>query len=72
MDGRDIARVVQRTIALAGVEGNFAGHNLRVGFVTSAALKKVPEVDIMRIMGHRSTTVLRGMLGARRYSTTHR
>jgi integrase len=60
MDGRDIARVVQRTTALAGVEGDFAGHSLRAGFVTAAAQKKVPEVDIMRVTGHRSTAVLRG------------
>ncbi len=60
MDGRDIARVVQRTIALAGVDGNFGGHSLRAGFVTAAAQKKIPEVDIMRVTGHRSVTVLRG------------
>lgn len=60
MDGRDIARVVQRTIALAGVAGDFGGHSLRAGFVTAAAQKKVPEVDIMRVTGHRSTAVLRG------------
>lgn len=31
MNSRDIARVVQRTMKLAGVEGDFAGHSLRVG-----------------------------------------
>ncbi len=46
MDGRDIARVVQRAIALPGVEGDFAGHSLRAGFVTAASQKKVPKVDI--------------------------
>jgi integrase len=60
MDGRDIARVVQRAITLAGVEGDFGGHSLRAGFVTAAAQKKVPEVDIMRVTGHRSSAVLRG------------
>jgi hypothetical protein len=60
MDGHDIARVIQRTIALAGVEGDFAGHSLRAGFVTAAAQKKVSEVNIMRVTGHRSTAVLRG------------
>ena len=39
MDGRDIARVVQRAIALPGVEGDFAGHSLRAGFVTAASQK---------------------------------
>jgi len=60
MDGRDIARLVQRTIKLAGIDGDFAGHGLRAGFVTAAAQKKVPEVDIMRVTGHRSSAVLRG------------
>ena len=62
MDGRDIARLVQRTIKLAGIDGDFAGHGLRAGFVTAAAQKKVPEVDIMRVTGHRSTAVLQGYL----------
>jgi len=42
MDGRDIARVVQRTIALAGVEGDFGGHSLGAGFVTAAAQRRCP------------------------------
>ncbi len=60
ISGRDVARIVQRAIASADVEGDFAGHGLRAGFVTAAAQKKVPEVDIMRVTGHRSTAVLRG------------
>jgi len=45
-------------IALAGVESD-AGHGLRAWFVTAAAQKKLAEVDIMRVSGHRSTAVLR-------------
>jgi hypothetical protein len=51
---------VRRTIALAGVKGDFAGHSQRAGIFTAAAQKKVPEVDIMRITGYRSTAVSRG------------
>ncbi len=60
IDGRDVARILQHAITLAGVEGDFAAHSLRAGFVTSAAQKKIPEVDIMRVTGHRSVAVLRG------------
>ena len=58
--GRDVARIVQRLVAAAGLEGDFAAHSLRAGFVTSAARKKVPEIDIARVTGHRSFEVLRG------------
>jgi len=34
--------------------------SLHVGFVTAPAQKKVPEVDIIRVAGHRSTAVGRG------------
>ncbi len=60
IDGRDVARILQFAIALAGLDGDFAAHSLRAGFVTSAAQKKIPEVDIMRVTGHRSVAVLRG------------
>ena len=58
--GRDVARIVQRLAAAAGLDGDFAAHSLRAGFVTSAARKKVPEIDIARVTGHRSFEVLRG------------
>ncbi len=40
--------------------GDFGAHSLRAGFVTSAARKKAPEVDIQRVTGHRSVATLRG------------
>ena len=58
--GRDVARIVQRLTAAARLDGDFAAHSLRAGFVTSAARKKVPEIDIARVTGHRSFEVLRG------------
>jgi integrase len=59
IDGRDVARIVQRAVTRAGLAGDFAAHSLRAGFVTSAAQKKIPEVDIQRVTGHRSVAVLR-------------
>jgi hypothetical protein len=57
---------------ITGVDGDFAGHRLRARFVTAAAQKKVPKVDIMRVTGHRSTVVLRDISAARHYLKTHR
>jgi integrase len=53
----DVARL---TLA-AGIEGDFAAHSLRAGFITSAAATKgVSEADIQRVSGHRSVAILRG------------
>ncbi len=55
-----IARLVQRVTRAAGIEGDFAGHSLRAGFVTSAAEKRVPDRDIARVTGHRPGKTLSG------------
>ncbi len=59
IDPKDVARLVQRVVRNARLKGDFAAHSLRAGFVTSAAQKKVPEVDIQRVTGHRSVATLR-------------
>jgi len=59
IDPKDVARLVQRVARNAHLEGDFAAHSLRAGFVTSAAQKKIPEVDIQRVTGHRSIATLR-------------
>jgi integrase len=41
---------------------DFAGHSLRAGFVTSAALRNAPEEAIALQTGHRSIVVLRGYI----------
>ncbi|MGH7709436.1 MAG: site-specific integrase [Vulcanimicrobiaceae bacterium] len=60
IDGRDVGRIVQHATLAAGIEGDFSAHSLRAGFITAAAEKKIPEVDIARVTGHRSVAVLRG------------
>ncbi len=57
ISGRDVARIVQRYAR--SLAGDFSAHSLRAGFVLSAAQKKVPEVDIMRVTGHGSVAILR-------------
>ena len=59
IDPKDVARLVQRVVRNAHLDGDFAAHSLRAGFVTSAAQKHVPEVDIQRVTGHRSVATLR-------------
>jgi integrase len=57
----DVARLVKRLTVAAGIEGDFAAHSLRAGFITSAAATKgISEADIQRVSGHRSVAILRG------------
>jgi site-specific recombinase XerD len=60
IDGRDVARLVQRVARRAGIDGDFAAHSLRAGFVTSGAARGVPEASLQAVTGHRSTAILRG------------
>jgi integrase len=61
IDPDDVARLVKRLTVAAGIEGRFAGHSLRAGFITTAASTKgVSEADIQRVSGHRSVAILRG------------
>ena len=58
LDPGDVARIVRRRCAAAGVGGNFAGHSLRRGFITNAAKKKIPIESIKRVTGQRSTGIV--------------
>ncbi len=60
IDGRDVARLVQRLTARARLEGDFAAHSLRAGFVTSGAERGIAEASLQNVTGHRSTAILRG------------
>jgi integrase len=60
IDARDVARVLQRAAARAGIAGDFAAHSLRAGFITAAAAAHVSEIDIARVSGHKSADILRG------------
>ncbi len=58
LDAGDVARVVRRRAEAAGVEGDFAGHSLRRGFITNAAKKKIPIENIKRVTGQRSNAIV--------------
>lgn len=56
----DVARIVKRHCKTAGIDPKeYAGHSLRAGFVTAAALAGVQERIIAEQTGHESMRVLR-------------
>lgn len=62
INGRDVANLIQRLARRARLEGDFSGHSLRAGFVTSAAAAHVSLDNIMRTTRHRSLAVVQGYI----------
>jgi integrase len=55
-----VARIVQRIAEAVGLDpSQFAGHSLRAGLATSAAMAGAEERDIMRQTRHKSVVVAR-------------
>jgi len=52
------SRILRRRAAAAGVDGDFAGHSLRRGFITNAAKKKIPIESIKRVTGQWSSGIV--------------
>lgn len=59
-----IARIVQRRAALAGLPGDWAAHSLRSGFVTEAGRQGVPLGEVMAMTEHRSVGTVMGYFQA--------
>jgi hypothetical protein len=60
LSNRDVARIVKRAALRAGLDSDrYAGHSLRAGLATSAAIAGVEERAIMAQTRHRSVTVAR-------------
>jgi integrase len=58
--GIDVARVVRKLAKRAGLDpSNYAGHSLRAGHATSAAIAGASERSIMNQTGHRSVQMVR-------------
>lgn len=55
-----VALIVQRRAKLAGLEGNWAAHSLRSGFVTEAGRQGVPLGDVMAMTEHKNVTTVMG------------
>lgn len=59
-----VARIVQRRAQLAGLEGNWAAHSLRSGFVTESGRQGVPLGEVMAMTEHRSVPTVMGYFQA--------
>lgn len=55
-----VARMVQRRAKLAGLEGDWAAHSLRSGFVTEAGRQGVPLGEVMAMTEHRGVSTVMG------------
>lgn len=64
LTGDQVARIVQRRAALAGLKGDWAAHSLRSGFVTEAGRRGVPLGDVMAMTEHRSVNSVMGYFQA--------
>lgn len=63
LSDKAVARIIKRAATAAGLDANrFAGHSLRAGFATAAAMKGKGLDAIMRQTGHRSERVARGYI----------
>src|SRR5204862_4300740 len=60
LSGVDVARVVKKLAQRAGLDAaKYAGHSLRAGHATSAAIAGASERSIMNQTGHRSVQMVR-------------
>ena len=60
LSGIDVARVVKKLADRAGLDASqYAGHSLRAGHATSAAIAGASERSIMNQTGHRSVQMVR-------------
>lgn len=59
-----VARIVQRRAKLARLEGDWAAHSLRSGFVTEARRQGVPLGEVMAMTEHRSVATVIGYFQA--------
>jgi hypothetical protein len=72
LSGIDVARVTKRLVALADLDpAKYAGHSLRAGHATAAAIAGASERSIMEQTGRRSVQMVRryirdGNLGSRK------
>jgi integrase len=55
-----VGAIVRRRATLAGLDGNFAGHSLRSGFVTEGGRQGVALPALMAMTGHRSVASVIG------------
>nr|WP_260986453.1 site-specific integrase [Bordetella genomosp. 13] len=55
-----VRKIVQQRAALAGLQGDYAAHSLRSGFVTEAGRQELPLGETMALTGHASVASVVG------------
>jgi integrase len=55
-----VAEVVRKRARLAALDGDWAGHSLRSGFVTEAGKRNIPLGDVMAMTDHRKVDTVLG------------
>lgn len=55
-----VAEIVRRRATLAELEGDWAGHSLRAGFITEAGKRNIPIGDVMAMTEHRKVDTVLG------------
>lgn len=59
LSDRSVALIIKQSVRLAGMkDAEFAGHSLRSGFVTQAALSGASDREIMNQTGHKTRTMV--------------
>jgi integrase len=64
LTGDAVARLVQRRATLAGLDGDWAAHSVRSGFVTEAGRQGVPLGEVMAMTEHRGLGTVMGYFQA--------
>lgn len=64
LSGDQVARIVKRRATLAGLDGDWAAHSLRSGFVTEAGRQGVPLGEVMAMTEHRGVSTVLGYFQA--------
>ena len=58
LTGRSLGRIVKGLAREAGLAGDYGGHSLRAGFVTSALERDLPVPSIQRVTRHASASMI--------------
>ena len=60
LSGNHVALIVKRRALLAGLNGDWAAHSLRSGFITEAGRQNMAIPEVMAMTDHKSVTTLMG------------
>lgn len=60
LTAESVANIVRKRAILAGLDGNWAGHSMRSGFVTEAGRKNIPVGDVMAMTEHKKVDTVMG------------